>query len=204
MKRLFTLVCAIACLSYGVAAFSQNDTCPYLPDFAALRPKLASMSAADAVNALRNYRASHENPVACEGFEVDQLQSERERQLITLLSGKEKLAAQAVYHCAAFDPKTTQCNGSVEDGTAHPFSAGLVPLALPQSGEFTLVARIAESTAVGVYTAPLSNLLDGKSATKIVSTSGKISVTKLKRGSALIAIFSGRKPHSFTKAVWYF
>jgi hypothetical protein len=199
-----TLLLAILGLAAGSPAWGQSTDCPYLSAFTTLQQELPKMPPGEAVTALEHYRATHENPSACEGLEVERLIGNQEARMIFLSAGTARLNAQAIYHCTTYDTRTTRCDGVTIDDTAHPFSAGIQPRRLPGAARMTIASDRKNTTLVAVYQARLSDLLDGKAATRLQQRQGTIlSRPSVKRGTALIAIFKGTGPRPYTKAVWY-
>jgi hypothetical protein len=193
----------LAILVLAAGACGQSTDCPYLPAFTTLQQQLPHLPPAEAVTALERYRAAHENPAACEGLEIDRLIGSQEARMIFLSAGTARLNAQAIYHCTNYDAKTTRCDGVTIDDTAHPFSAGIQPHSLPSAARMTITSTREGSTLVAVYQARLSDLLDGKAATRLQEHEGTIVTTAPIKDAALIAIFKGTGPRPYTKAVWY-
>lgn len=196
---------SILALSMITVGQSQSPPgCPYLPGFETLQKQLPGMKGNAAVKALIRYRAEHENPVACEAIELERLISEREAAMLHLVARTAQFQAQAVYHCAAYDPKTTKCDGDVADGTAHPFSAGIQPFPAPEITPLTIVSGLRHSKLMAVYTAALPDLLDGKPATPLSRRGRTIEIDLKTKPYVLIAIFKGSGPRTYLKATWYF
>ena len=195
---------AVGLIALGSAAVAQTSDCPHHPEFTALVERLPRLRPAEAVRALERYRATHENPAACEGIEVDHLVGEQEAKMITLSAGSSRINAQAVYHCTEYDAKTTRCDGVTIDDTAHPVSAGIRPHTLGNAQQITIASTQQGVALVAVYEARLADLIDGKSAKALPERRGAVSVRPGMKDAALIAIFKGTGPRRYTKAVWYF
>ena len=194
-------------LALFTIASSQSQSppeCPYLPAFEALLKRLPDMKVDEAIVALARYRAEHDNPAACEALELDRLMSEREASRIHLVARKTRLQAQAVYHCATYDLKTTRCDGDVADGTAHPFISGIRPLPIPDVTRLTILSRLSDAKLTAIYTSTFPDLLDGIPATRLSGQMGMIQIGRKTRPFVLIAIFKGTHLRAYLKAAWYF
>lgn len=195
------LVILVAC---AATAATAQDTCPYLPEFKVLRPKLDAMPLADAVAALQSYVAEHDSPNACEYFEIDRLLSDRETKLVKLVFGGKELPAQLVFRCDRFNPKTAQCQSPMEDGTAQYADVGVVPTTvLNGRTAFEVVSNLPGAHLQALYRTSISNALDGRPAKRL----GNVPLGKWRASheiSVLIAIYRTTGPWAYRKAVWYF
>jgi hypothetical protein len=182
------------------------DTCPYLPQFKALELNIAGTPPAAGLAAIARYEADpeNENPAACESFALDELMSDREKELVALVRGETKLRAQSAFHCDALLQGTMKCNGVFEDGTAHPLSGGIRPRHLKEAATLRIESALPDAQLDGVYLAPIGDLLDGKPATRLDATAGAITLAPPHGLTALMVIFRAPPPWSYRKLVWYF
>jgi hypothetical protein len=203
--NLRPLFLAVTSLFISACAVAGSD-CPYLPEFKSLQKQLENLPALDAVVALQKFVLEHENPEGCEYAEIDSLLQEREVTLIRLAIGGGEKPAQVVYRCDEFDPTTAQCRSPMEDGTARPLSAGVVPMTSPPAGSaYRITSAIPASELVGIYQVTLSDALNGKPAVRIGKEStGKWNRPRRNTSVALMAVYKTQGPWAYRKAVWYF
>jgi len=205
--RLFTaglLVFAAGFIPYLTMAQGRSDGCPYLPAFQELRTRLPGMSAVDAAALLARYAASHENPEGCEYMEIDRLLSEQEVKLFQFSVGSNQMDAQAVFRCNQFEPGTARCEGPMEDGTAHPFSAGITPFAVTDSGPALVYSGLPGATLTGFYWLSLADALDGKPAIRIPKETYEIQFPHDAQDIVFIAVYETHDLWRYRKVVWYF
>lgn len=198
-------ICALLMLSACVATPAVSDTCPYLPAYRQLQSTLPGMTAAQASTALESYAATHDNPEGCEAADLDRRLGDAERALFSLRTqDQRRLPAQAVYRCNEFDPATATCRSPMEDGTAHPMSAGIAPFAPPPAPALAVASERKGATLQSVYIVSLADALDGRPATRLTLQAGSTTLPAGARDLALIAIFKTKGPWRYRKAVWYF
>lgn len=191
-------------LSAGLATPAVSDTCPYLPAYRQLQSTLPGMTARQASSALESYAATHDNPEGCEAADLDRRLDEAERTLFSLrLQDQRRLPAQAVYRCNEFDPVTAACWSPMEDGTAHPTSAGIAPLA-PPAQAFTVGSERQGAKLQSVYVVSLADAVDGRPATRVKLQGGSATLPAGAKDVALIAIYKTKGPWRYRKAIWYF
>jgi len=192
-------------LSACVATPAVSDSCPYLPAYRELQSALPGMTARQASAALESYAATHDNTEGCEAADLDRRLGEAERELFQLrLQDRRRLPAQAVYRCNEFDPVTAACRSPMEDGTAHPMSAGIAALAPPLAQAFTVVGERNGVKLQSVYIVSLADALDGRPATRMKLQNGCATLPVGAKDVALIAIFKTHGPWRYRKAIWYF
>jgi len=163
------------------------------------------MTARQASAALESYAATHGNPEGCEAADLDRRLGEAERELFLLRRRDQRsLLAQAVYRCNEFDPVTAACRSPMEDGTAHPMSAGIASLALPPGQAFTVVGERNGAKLQSVYIVSLADALDGRPATRVKMQNGSATLPAGAKDVALTAIFKTNGPWRYRKAIWYF
>jgi len=191
-------------LSAGLSMPAIGDTCPYLPAYRQLQSKLPGMSARQASAALESYAATHDNPEGCEAADLDRRLGEAERELFSLrFQDQRRLPAQAVYRCNDFDPMTTACRSPMEDGTAHPLSAGIAPLA-PPTQAFTVDSERQGVKLQSIYVVSLADAVDGRPAKRVKLQGGSATLPSGAKDVALIAIYRTKGPWRYRKALWYF
>lgn len=189
---------------YPVTAQQAQDECAYLPAFQKLLTQLPILSPSQAAVALAGYVSSHENPENCEYSEIDRLLAGQEVKLFGFVAGNTRQDAQVVYRCNQFDPRTARCESPMMDETAHPFSAGIPSLAMPDTRRIKLITELPGATLAAIYRVSLANALDGKVATLLSSGKSEISFPSSTKGMALIAIYKTSGPWRYRKVVWYF
>ena len=153
-------VVATAFAPYPATAQQTQGACAYLPAFQALSAQLPSLSPSQAAAALSRYVASHDNPENCEYSEIDRLLTEQETKLFRFFADETRQDAQMVYRCNQFDPRTARCDSPMADNTAHPFNAGISPLAIPDSKRITFVSALPGATLAAIYKVTLADALD--------------------------------------------
>lgn len=202
---MFRLLIVAALFSaYSANAQPTQDGCTYLPEFQALSAQLSQQPAGKAAAALTRYIADHENLENCEYTEIDRMLAAQEAQLFRVLADKTDLKAQIVYRCNQFDPRTANCDSPMQDNTAHPFSAGISPLAVPDTRKIKVVSELPGATLQAIYQISLADAIDGKSATLLSSKKSELLLISGKNGFALMAIYKTTGPWRYRKIVWYF
>ena len=176
--------------------------CPYLPEFVALQAELPKLSPADVSDRLTQYASQYVNPEGCEGAEIERLLTEAESQLFHLAYADTRPAAQLVFRCDEWDPKTTRCQGPVEDGTANPSNIGLTALKMPTS-DLKLESDMKNAKLLGVYVLALADALDGKPARKL-SDGSTFALPAGSKDVAVVAVYQVDGTWKYRKAVWYF
>ena len=197
--------CILAALVLCFASDARaQGKCPYLPEFSALQTQIKNITAPNAVIALEKYLAAHENGQACELVEIDRLLSIKEIALIKLTAANSEIHPHSVYRCNEFNPKTAQCQSPMEDGTAHPMSAGITftPVAAPRTA-MRIVSSLPTAQLIGLYQTTLTSALDGKAAKRLPHSATVYWKTRHQE-SILIAIYKTTGPWAYRKAVWYF
>lgn len=179
--------------------------CPVLPEFKRATGAAARLPAARAASTLEAYAATHENPEACEAFELDRRLGLIEARLFVLRHGEKRVAAQLVARCNEFDPTTARCSSPMEDGTARPAALGVKPLSEVLSGPLEFEnSRNGTSSLLGVYVIRLSDAVDGRAATPVQPVGGELRLPRGLQNFALMAVFKTEGAWRFRKAVWYF
>jgi hypothetical protein len=182
------------------------DACPYLQSFVMVRKRATAMPAAAALPILYRYAADpgNDNPEACQSVALDAEIATREMSLATIrLSDGRSIKAQASYRCDLIEPRTTACNGAVEDATARPFQAGIKPIELNEATSATVVNGLPGATLLSIHRIRVAQSLDGGQAVRLptnaavrLGTSGEL--------MAIVAIYTGARPWKFRKVVWYY
>lgn len=164
-----------------------------MPSVAALRTLYAY--AADPAN---------ENPAACEAIELEEQISERERALVVLRSPTHPpFRPAAAFHCNSPDPRTTQCDGVVADGTAQPDARRL---SRPPSAErvvVRLVSRLQGARLIGLYRTSLFDVVRGRPVVRI-DAAQPIRIGGQPGGVVIIALYGAPAPYKVRKLVWYY
>jgi hypothetical protein len=199
---LFTLTlrCAVA------GAGEQGAACPTLPQFQSLMARLDTMDPAASLTALDAYAANpaNDNPNACEALELDSLITERERGLVVLAIGGREIGPGAVFHCNALQGRALVCNGTTEDGTAHPLAAGIRAEPLGHAVTATLVSNLPGMILQRLYLATTGGLLDGAPPKPLHADQSGFRLDPGSKANILIAIFRAPPPWRIRKFAWYF
>lgn len=190
---------------------SAGDGCPYRPSFVTLRHRTRDMAPTAALAALNAYAAdpANENPEACQSMALDAAIGEREQALVTLrLADGRSIPAHTSHRCEIVDPVTTACRGAGEDGTAHPFSLGILrggtgQVVLTKPTTATIAGALPGAKLEAVYRLRVADLLDGGRATKL-PTVAPIALAPDQALAAVVAIFSTRQGRRHHKLVWYY
>jgi hypothetical protein len=202
---IFRLLIVAALFSpYCANAQPTQDGCTYLPEFQALSAQLSQQPAGKAAVALARYITDHDNLENCEYTEIDRMLSEKEAQLFRVITDKTDLKAQIVYRCNQFDSRTANCESPMLDNTAHPFSAGISPLAIPGTRKIKFVSELPGATLQAIYRISLADAIDGKSAILLSSKKSELLLISGKKDFALMAIYKTTGPWRYRKVVWYF
>lgn len=205
-QTVFVLPLAVACMAWPSDGQGQARTeeagCPYLPQYRAVQHQVAALPPPAAVTRLYAYLAdpANENPAGCDAMDIESDISAREIALVAVSGGGKSWPAQAAFHCAVLDPRTTRCNGLFEDGTAFPNYRRMLPpgATTPFSGRID--SRLPDAKLVGLYRTTMSAVRAGRAATRI-TPGPSVAISK---GMVLFAIFSAPRPWKYRKIVWYF
>lgn len=203
---MFAIPLVMACMAWPSDGQGQARTeeggCQYLPQYRAVQHQVAALPPAVAVTRLYAYLAdpANENPAGCDATDIESNISTREIALVSVSGGGKSWPAQAAFHCAVLDRRTTRCNGLFEDGTALPNSKRILAPGTAKSFSGRVDSRLPDATLVGLYRTTLSAVRAGRAATPITASPS----VAIRKGMVLIAIYSAPRPWRYRKIVWYF
>jgi hypothetical protein len=190
-------------LLLAAAAVAPDPSCHHRPAFAAIEARAAA-KAPGALAQAYAYAAdpAHDDPTGtCEAIAVDGLIATLERDAVSLSVGNTHLHPDAAFHCTAFDPRTTACNGLVADGTAQPQDATAPRPAAPAKA--TLASGLGDARLIGLYRTTIAAALDGKPAVPL-PTGPTVTLGRVPPATVLVAIYTAPAPYHYRKLVWYF
>lgn len=203
---MFDAIAALLAMSAGPAA-THASGCPFLPQYRRLQITIAKAPAASALRSLYRYAGdpANENPAACEAIELDRQIAQQERRLVALVATTRlRIAPDTAFHCSTPDPRTTQCDGIVADGTAQPDAVRIrAPSALRKLTTARLDSNLPDARLIGLYRSTLADVAAGRPA-KRLKPGTTIALASGPADGVLIALFTAPAPYKVRKFVWYY